>query len=73
MADILLNFSNHIFQSKIFDLPLSRDEMADYIGVSKKSFIRTLSEFRHDKLIKVEGKKVEIVREDLLQMLSRIG
>lgn len=73
MADMLLFFSKDIFQANEFDLPLSRDEMADFIGVSKKSFIRTLGEFKHDKLISVEGKKIKIVREDLIEMLSKIG
>lgn len=73
MADVMLFFSKHIFQSNEFDLPLSRDELANYIGVSRKSFIRTLSEFKNDKLITVDGKKIKIIREDLLHMLSRIG
>lgn len=73
MADVMLFFSKDIFQSDEFDFPLSRDELANYIGVSRKSFIRTLSEFKNDKLISVEGKKIKIIREDLLYMLSRIG
>lgn len=73
MADVLLFFSRNIFQSNEFSIPLSRSEMADYIGISKKSFIRTLSEFKNDKLILVNGKRIKIVREDLLLMLSKIG
>ncbi len=73
MADVLLYFSKQIFKSNEFDLPLNRNELADFIGVSKKSFIRTLNEFKNDKLILVDGRKIHIVREDLLQMLSRMG
>ena len=73
MADVLLFFSNNIFQSCEFDLPLTREEMANFIGISKKSFIRTFNKFKNDKLISVNGKRIKIVREDLLIMLSRIG
>ncbi len=39
---------------------LSREEIADYTGTSTESAIRQLSEFSHDKIIELTGKKIKI-------------
>ena len=73
VAEMLLFFSKEIFGSDVFDLPLSRRELADFTGTTKESMIRTLAEFRHDRIIKLDGKKVEIVSHDIINTLSRLG
>lgn len=40
---------------------LSREEIADYVGTSTESCIRLLSEFNHDKIIELKGKKIKIL------------
>ncbi len=35
--------------------------------------IRTLAEFRHDKIIRIEGKNVKIISPDIINTLSRLG
>lgn len=40
---------------------LSREEIADYVGTSTESCIRLLSEFNHDKIIELQGKKIKIL------------
>jgi CRP/FNR family transcriptional regulator len=40
---------------------LSREEIADYVGTSTESCIRLLSEFNHDKIIALQGKKIKIL------------
>ena len=73
IADIILYFSEDIYHSKNFSFPLTRTELAELAGTTKESLIRTLTEFKNDKIIVLEGKKVEIVSEDIIKTLSRIG
>lgn len=73
VAGMLLFFSENIYKSKSFTLPLSRRELAELTGTTKESMIRTLAEFRHDKIIKIDGKKVEIISPEIIRTLSRLG
>ncbi len=73
IADIILYFSDNIYYSKNFTFPLTRSELAELAGTTKESLIRTLTEFKNDKIILLEGKKVQITSEDILKTLSRIG
>lgn len=73
MSDLFLYFANEIYNSTVFSFPLNRKELAEFIGTSIKSFIRTLNEFRDDGLINIEGKQIKIARMDLIERLSSIG
>ena len=61
VAFILLYFTKEIYKSRVFDLPVSRKEIAEYIGMSTANVIRTISEFKKDGTIKVFGKTIEVV------------
>jgi CRP-like cAMP-binding protein len=67
VAEMLLFFSEKIYNSQTFNLPFSRRELAEFTGTTKESMIRTLSEFRHDKIIKLDGKRVEIISPEIIQ------
>jgi len=56
-----------------FILPLDRLELSSFIGTSKKSLLQTLSEFKNDGLIELEGRKVKILRLDLIEKLNKTG
>lgn len=73
VAFVLLYFSKEIFNSRIFDIPVSRKEIADYIGMSTANVIRTLSDFKKDGIIKVFGKTIEIANIDKLEIISKRG
>lgn len=73
VADIILYFTEHIYNSEEFNFPLTRTELAELAGTTKESLIRTLTEFRNDKIIKLEGKKVSVISLEILNTLSRIG
>jgi CRP/FNR family transcriptional regulator, polysaccharide utilization system transcription regulator len=73
IADVLLFFSEIIFQSHVFSFPLTRRELAEFAGTTKESFIRTLTEFKNDRIINLEGKDVEIISMDIIKTLSRLG
>lgn len=73
VAYVLLYFANEIYRSRIFDIPVSRKEIADYIGMSTANVIRTLSDFKKDGIIKVFGKTIEIANVEKLEVISKRG
>lgn len=73
VAFILLYFTKEIYKSRVFDLPVSRKEIAEYIGMSTANVIRTISEFKKDGTIKVFGKTIEVVDIDKLEIISKRG
>jgi CRP-like cAMP-binding protein len=73
VAGLLMFFSTEIFKSPIFEIPLSRQEMADIISTTKESISRTLTEFKNDKIIIINEKKIEIKSAEILNTLIRIG
>ena len=73
VAHVLLYFANYIYMRDEFELPVSRREIAEYIGMTTENVIRTLSEFRKDKVIKIFGKDILISDKKLLQNISDFG
>lgn len=73
IAHILLYFSKEIYQSSDFELPVSRREIAEYIGMTTENVIRTLSEFRKDKILRIYGKEIDIVDMKRLEGISEHG
>jgi len=73
VAFVLLYFTNEIYKSRIFDIPVSRKEIADYIGMSTANVIRTLSDFKRDGIIRIFGKTIEITDYEKLEIISKRG
>ncbi|MEN8202983.1 MAG: Crp/Fnr family transcriptional regulator [Bacteroidota bacterium] len=73
VAFLLLYFSQEVYFSSEFDLPLSRKEMAEYVGMTTENVIRTLSEFRKDEILKIYGKTIQIVNKDTLKSIAEFG
>lgn len=73
IADVLLYFSEDIYKSMKFPFPLTRRELAELAGTTKESFIRTLTEFRNDKIIEIEGSEIEIKSMKIVKTLSDLG
>ncbi len=73
IADVLLYFSEKIYNSNVYSFPFTRRELAELAGTTKESFIRTLTEFKNDKIIKLDGSKVEIVSMKIVRTLSELG
>ena len=73
VAFVLLYFTNEIYKSRVFDLPVSRKEIADYIGMSTANVIRTLSDFKKEGIIRVFGKTIEVVDVAKLEIISKHG
>ena len=73
IADVILYFSNEIYKSEIFSFPFTRQELAEFAGTTKESFIRTLTEFKNDKIIDIDGSNIKINSMDILNTLSQLG
>ncbi len=73
VAFVLLYFSDSVYNKDEFELPISRREIAEFIGMTTENVIRTLSEFRKDKIIKIFGKDILIADKKRLKNISDFG
>ena len=73
IADVILFFSEIIYKKEEFDFPLTRRELAELAGTTKESFIRTLAEFKNDKIIELNGSHVKIKSMKIVSTLSELG
>lgn len=73
VADALLFFSEEIYQNNCFTLPISRQDLGDMTGTTRESVSRILTDFHNEKLIELEGKKVVIIKPELLKQISEKG
>jgi CRP/FNR family transcriptional regulator, polysaccharide utilization system transcription regulator len=73
IADVILYFSDKIYKNDEFEFPFTRRELAELAGTTKESFIRTLAEFKHDKIINLEGSNVKINSKKIVKTLSELG
>jgi CRP/FNR family transcriptional regulator len=73
VAFLLIYFAEEVYLSEEFDLPLTRKEMAEYVGMTTENVIRTLSEFRKDGILKIYGKTIQIANMDSLKSISEFG
>ncbi len=54
----------------LFTMPISRDDLAAMVGTATESVIRTLSDFKEEGLIKIQGSAITIVHEDRLRRMK---
>ena len=73
VAYLLLFFAEQIYMKDDFELPVSRREIAEFIGKTTENVIRTLSEFRKDGVIKIYGKQIEIIDKERLRQVAEFG
>ncbi|MCX6266372.1 MAG: Crp/Fnr family transcriptional regulator [Bacteroidetes bacterium] len=73
VADALLYFSKMIYECESFEVPFTRQEFADLIGISRESATRVLTKFREDGILRLEGRTIEIINLELLQQISKNG
>ncbi len=72
LAHALLFFQEKIYESNSFHLPLSREELGNFINITRESVSRVLTELDTDKIIKIKGKQIEILNADALRKLSAV-
>lgn len=73
LADSLLYFANEIYKDDKFTLPLTRSDFATLICSTRESITRALKEFSDTKILKVDGKQIEIINKKMLEKLSHGG
>jgi CRP-like cAMP-binding protein len=73
IAYMLLYFSREVYKSNAFNLPVSRKEMAEYIGMTVENVIRTLSDFKKDQIIKIDGTLIEIIETQRLERILELS
>jgi CRP/FNR family transcriptional regulator len=73
IADVLLEFSDKIYNSAIFTLPVTQEDLGDLVDSSRESISRVLAEFDKDGIIKIVGKKIEIRNKKSLLLISANG
>lgn len=73
IAYFLLRLSSKIYYNTTFELPVSRREIAEYVGATTENVIRTFSELRKDKIIRINGKEIEIIDTETMEKISRFG
>ena len=73
IADALLYLSENIFHSTEFRMILSRQEMADYTGMSMMSVVRTLQDLKKEGIIADEKGIIKIKAMEALRQISLIG
>jgi len=73
IAYFLIFLSDHIYSSRTFRLPVTRREIGELISMTTENTIRTLSEFRQDGIISMEGKSLKILDYKRLEGVSNTG
>ena len=73
IADVLLEFADHIYESDTFVLPLTQAEIGNLVDSSRESVSRVLAEFDKDGIIRITGKKIHITNKKSLLMISENG
>jgi CRP/FNR family transcriptional regulator len=73
IAYILLYFSDEIYKTEKFEIPVSRKEIAELIEMTTENVIRVMSEFRKDKIIQINGKEITILNKEMLVKICNAG
>lgn len=54
----------------VIHITLPREDIANIVGTATETIIRLLSEFKHDKYIELDGKKIKIINRQKLEKIS---
>lgn len=64
LTDLMEKYGENIEKNISIELPLSREEMANFIGVTRETISRKLKKFEDEKLIKIVGTKIIIILDE---------
>ncbi len=73
IADTFLCMSERLFDNDEFEVPLSRNELADLIGTTRESLSRVLGQFCKENIISLDGKIMKIIDRPKLQQICDLG
>ena len=74
LAEVLLFLVNDFGLDKdnFLNISLTREELANIVGTATESVIRLLSEFKTDKLVELNGRKIRIINTNGLLKISNV-
>lgn len=74
LAEILLLLKNEfdLDENQILKISLTREELANLVGTATESVIRLLSEFKTDKMIELQGRKIRILNLSALNKVANL-
>jgi CRP-like cAMP-binding protein len=74
LAEILLLLMNDfgLDEQNNLKISLTREELANIVGTATESVIRLLSEFKSDKLVELNGRKIRILNRKGLEKISNV-
>jgi CRP-like cAMP-binding protein len=74
LAEILLLLVNDfgLDDEQFLKVSLTREELANIVGTATESVIRLLSEFKSDKLVELNGRKIKILNHRGLEKISNV-
>lgn len=73
IAEALLFFSEKIFESNRFVLPLTRNELGDLTSTSRETVSRILSDFSKSEILEINRSDITILNKKLLENISKTG
>jgi CRP/FNR family transcriptional regulator, polysaccharide utilization system transcription regulator len=73
IADVLIYLAERIHNNLEFDITLSRQDIAEFSGMSKDSAIRIIKEFENEGIVRASGKSININKMELLKEISIKG
>jgi CRP-like cAMP-binding protein len=59
-------------EGKFLKISLTREELANIVGTATESVIRLLSEFKSDKILELNGRKIKILNIKALEKISNV-
>ena len=68
-ALIMLQKKYNVDNEEVFTIDISRENLASIAGTATESLIRTLSDFRNEKLIEINSRSIKIVNQKKLENL----
>jgi CRP-like cAMP-binding protein len=74
LAEVLLQLKANFGTDKIgyLQISLTREELANIVGTATESIIRLLSEFKDDRLIELNGRKISLLNIPSLTKIANI-
>ena len=73
VADALIYFSDDVFESKEFEIPLSNQEIADFTQMTKDNLVRIMKSLNHENTISQTDNIIRIVDYKKLLRISATG
>jgi CRP-like cAMP-binding protein len=74
LAEILLLLVHDfgLDDEQFLNISLTREELANIVGTATESVIRLLSEFKSDKLVELNGRKIKVLNKKGLEKISNV-